>query len=80
MSATQVQYLPMKIKKALSVIPLIAGLKSKKNWTPESIADFALSNPAIRPLQVRSELQRFAQIVADTLCHGPSVCIGCAHR
>jgi predicted O-methyltransferase YrrM len=55
----------MNITKALHVLPLISSLRSRRVWKPREIVDFSLGNPVIRPLQVPSEIHRFAEIVAD---------------
>jgi predicted O-methyltransferase YrrM len=57
----------MKIKntlKAFQILPHVITLRRAKHWTPQDIVDFALASPILLPLQVRSEFQRFAEIVA----------------
>jgi|SRR5581483_11101602 len=66
------------------IFPLISTLKDMKSWTTQSIVDFSLTNPILRPLQVRSEIHRLAEIVADLkpknlleigTCRGGTLCI-----
>ena len=45
------------------MLPLVVKLRQSGNWTPSSIVEFSLNSPAIQPLQVQSELHRFAEIV-----------------
>jgi len=52
------------IAKAASVFPLIVELKTLKRSDPETLVEFSLSHRVIEPLQVRSEFQRFAKLVA----------------
>jgi predicted O-methyltransferase YrrM len=52
-----------KISRAASFLFLIVNLRFQQG--PRQIVDFVFSNPLIRPLQVPSELHRFAEIVAS---------------
>jgi predicted O-methyltransferase YrrM len=52
-----------KISRAASFLLLIVNLRFHRG--ARQIVDFILSNPSIRPLQVPSELHRFAEIVAS---------------
>jgi len=52
-----------KISRAASFVSLIFNLRFQHG--AHQIVDFVLSNPLIRPLQVPSELNRFAQIIAS---------------
>jgi predicted O-methyltransferase YrrM len=53
------------IAKAASVLPLIVKLKTLKQSGSDTLVEFSLSHRVIKPLQVRSELQRFAALVAN---------------
>lgn len=73
-----------KVKKAANVIPLLLNLRKEREWRPDEIVDFSLSNPIIKPLQVSAELHRFAQRVADLYptvvmeigtCYGGTLCV-----
>lgn len=55
----------MRLLKALKGLPLIATLRRTQRWAPGSIVNLSLASPILRPLQVRSELERFAAIVDD---------------
>ena len=52
-----------KISRAAAFLSLIVNLRFQQGT--RQIVDFILSNPLIRPLQVPSELHRFAEIVAS---------------
>lgn len=52
-----------KISRAAAFLSLIVNLRFQQGT--RQIVDFVLSNPLIRPLQVPSELHRFAEIVAS---------------
>jgi predicted O-methyltransferase YrrM len=52
-----------KISRAASFLLLAVDLRFQHG--PHQIVDFVFSNPLIRPLQVPSELHRFAEIVAS---------------
>jgi predicted O-methyltransferase YrrM len=74
----------MKLQKAFKIVPLVSKLCRTEQWAPHAIVDFSLGNPVIRPLQVPSELQRFAEIVANLkpktvleigTNHGGTLCI-----
>lgn len=54
----------MNLAKAVSVVPLLLDLKGLKTSDPAVLVDFALSHRVIKPLQVHSEFQRFASVVA----------------
>lgn len=54
----------MNLAKAAAVVPLLIDLKRVKTNDPTVLVDFALAHRIIKPLQVRSEFQRFASIVA----------------
>jgi predicted O-methyltransferase YrrM len=53
------------LAKAVSAIPLMIELKALKQSEPRRLVDFSLSHRVIRPLQIRSEFERFAALVAD---------------
>src|SRR5580765_3151499 len=74
----------MKLQKALQVVPLVSKLHRTQQWDARAIVDFSLASPVIRPLQVRSELQQFADITANLkpkivmeigTNHGGTLCI-----
>ena len=52
-----------KLSRATSFLFLIVNLRFQQG--ARQVVDFIFSSPLIRPLQVRSELNRFAQIVAS---------------
>jgi predicted O-methyltransferase YrrM len=54
----------MKLQKAFQIVPLVSKLRRTQQWDARAIVDFSLANPVIRPIQVRSELQQFAEIAA----------------
>ena len=51
-----------KLGRAASAVSLVLGLRLQSR--PEAVAAFALSHDLIKPLQIPSELHRFAKIVA----------------
>lgn len=52
------------IRSAAASASLLLHLKGMKDPTPNRLVDFVFSSPVIAPKQVRSELLRFAEIVA----------------
>jgi cephalosporin hydroxylase len=71
-------------RSAASCASLLLQLKSMKDPGPNRIVDFVFSNPIIAPLQVRSELLRFAAIIAELkpslaleigTAHGGTLCV-----
>lgn len=52
------------LKKSLSTVPLVMSLNRMGDVSPADITDFVFSNEIVRPLQVRSELLQFAELVA----------------
>src|SRR6266542_2448153 len=62
-----------KISRGASFLLLIFNLRFQHG--AHQIVDFVLSNPLIRPVQVPSELNRFAEIVAS-ICPGKVLEIG----
>ena len=50
--------------KAFKIFPFVTALRRTKHWPPQEIVDFSLASSILRPAQIRSELQRFAEIVA----------------
>lgn len=56
----------MRLSKTFAAARLVAGLSSAAQLaTPEQVADFALGNEIIQPLQIRSELRTFASLIAE---------------
>jgi predicted O-methyltransferase YrrM len=53
----------MSIKNALQAFSVITRLRRKSTWEPLEIVELSLKSPVLRPLQVPSELHRFAEIV-----------------
>ena len=66
------------IRRAGYCASLLVHLKAKTESAPNRLVDFVFSNPLITPCQVRSELLRFAAIVAE-LRPSKSLEIGTAH-
>ena len=55
-----------KATKLFSILSLLTKLQFKQKWTPSEIVDLSLSTlTVLETIQVRSELQRFATIIAD---------------
>jgi cephalosporin hydroxylase len=54
-----------KATKLFSILSLLTKLQFKQKWTPSEIVDLSLSTTVLETIQVRSELQRFAAIIAD---------------
>jgi cephalosporin hydroxylase len=54
-----------KATKLFSILSLVTKLKFKRKWTTSEIVDLSLSTTVLETIQVRSELQRFAAIIAD---------------
>lgn len=56
----------MRLGKTLSAARLLGGLSHAAHLkTPQQVADFALGNEIIEPLQVRTELHAFASLIAE---------------
>jgi cephalosporin hydroxylase len=71
-------------RSAASCASLLVQLKLMKDPGPSRVVDFVFSNPIIAPLQVRSELLRFAAIIAELkpslaleigTAHGGTLCV-----
>ena len=72
------------IRNAASCASLLFRLKLMRDPGPKRLVDFVFSNPIIAPAQVRSELLRFAAIVAELkpslaleigTAHGGTLCV-----
>jgi predicted O-methyltransferase YrrM len=70
--------------KAFKIFPTLIALRRTKRWTPQEIVDFSLASTILQPLQIPSELQRFAEIVARLnpkllleigTSHGGTLCV-----
>jgi predicted O-methyltransferase YrrM len=51
--------------KLFNILRLITTLRFVKQWTAAEIVELSLGNPVLETIQVRSELLRFAEIVAN---------------
>src|SRR4051794_27133091 len=51
--------------KLFNILRLITTLRFVKQWTAAGIVELSLGNPVLETIQVRSELLRFAEIVAN---------------